>query len=245
MILSRVIEHVKKQHWTAVFLDFVIVVMGVFIGVQVNGWWAGQSDARREAAYLAALKGDFDDIVAELDGDAAEYAKIAEAMSFLLEQSRKDAPDASVEALNAAASLLIRMEGTPIASGTYANLTGSGDLSIIKSEKIKAALSDFYSQSKVIKLVGDTHEMQLVNIFQPYIVAHLDYVGMLPSSRGLEPVEAFDPTLVLTALPTQEFRNVVAVKWDIVTDIRNVIETSLMSAREVQSLLDEEIEKAP
>jgi hypothetical protein len=30
MILSRVIEHVKAQHWTAVALDFVIVVFGVF-----------------------------------------------------------------------------------------------------------------------------------------------------------------------------------------------------------------------
>lgn len=38
MILTRVIEHVKKQHWTAVFLDFVIVVLGVFIGLQMQDW---------------------------------------------------------------------------------------------------------------------------------------------------------------------------------------------------------------
>jgi len=31
MIVSRVIHHVKDQQWTAVFLDFVIVVAGVFI----------------------------------------------------------------------------------------------------------------------------------------------------------------------------------------------------------------------
>jgi hypothetical protein len=36
MILSRVIEHVKHQNWTAVALDFVIVVMGVFIGLISN-----------------------------------------------------------------------------------------------------------------------------------------------------------------------------------------------------------------
>lgn len=32
MLLRRVIEHVKAQNWTAVALDFVIVVVGVFIG---------------------------------------------------------------------------------------------------------------------------------------------------------------------------------------------------------------------
>ncbi|MEX0645272.1 MAG: hypothetical protein WD076_08175, partial [Parvularculaceae bacterium] len=240
MLLRRVIEHFRKQEWTAIAIDFLIVVVGVFIGVQVNGWWESRSDARREAAYLAALKGDFAEIVAELDNDAAEYAKIAAEMSFLLEQSRKGAPDASIEALNAAAKLLTRMEGTPIASGTYANLIGSGDLSLVRSQKIKDTLSSFYSQSKVIELVGVTHEMQLVNIFQPYIIAHLDYPGMLSSTRGVEPAGAFNPDLILTALPAQEFRNVVAVKWDIVTDIRGLIEGSLTSAREVQSLLDEE-----
>ena len=38
MLLRRVIEHVKAQNWTAVALDFVIVVVGVFIGIQVANW---------------------------------------------------------------------------------------------------------------------------------------------------------------------------------------------------------------
>jgi large-conductance mechanosensitive channel len=38
MLLRRVIEHVKDQNWLAVFLDFVIVVVGVFIGIQVANW---------------------------------------------------------------------------------------------------------------------------------------------------------------------------------------------------------------
>ena len=46
MLLSRVIEHVKNQHWTAVILDFVIVVMGVFIGLQVQDWNKADAVAR-------------------------------------------------------------------------------------------------------------------------------------------------------------------------------------------------------
>lgn len=44
MLLRRVMEHVKTQNWTAVALDFVIVVVGVFIGIQVANW----NDARIE-----------------------------------------------------------------------------------------------------------------------------------------------------------------------------------------------------
>ena len=38
MILRRVIKHFRHQEWTAIFLDFVIVVVGVIVGLQVSNW---------------------------------------------------------------------------------------------------------------------------------------------------------------------------------------------------------------
>ena len=38
MLLRRVTEHVKTQNWFAVGIDLVIVVVGVFIGIQVSNW---------------------------------------------------------------------------------------------------------------------------------------------------------------------------------------------------------------
>jgi hypothetical protein len=35
MILRRVIKHFRNQEWTAIAIDFVIVVFGVFVGIQV------------------------------------------------------------------------------------------------------------------------------------------------------------------------------------------------------------------
>ena len=44
MLLHRITQHVKDQNWFAVGIDFVIVVIGVFIGIQVANW----NDARAE-----------------------------------------------------------------------------------------------------------------------------------------------------------------------------------------------------
>jgi hypothetical protein len=243
MILRRLSQSLKQQNWTAIWIEFVLLVSGVFLGVQVSGWWQDQSDARREAAYLSALQIDFNVVIAELEGDAAEYESIAKQMSFLLEQSRLPKPTASVAELNAATRGLIRMEGTPIVSDTYTNLTGSGDLAIIKNQKIKNAMASFYSRAEVIKLVGNTHEMQLVNIFQPYIIKNLDYEGMLRETDGLRPPAEFTSDKIVKVLPTDEFRNVVAVKWDIVTDIRGTLLYALKEAREVQELLRKDRER--
>ena len=59
MILSRVIKHLKEQHWTAVFLDFVIVVVGVFVGLQAQQWYQSRHDRALEHQYLERLRNDF------------------------------------------------------------------------------------------------------------------------------------------------------------------------------------------
>ena len=242
MILRRLIKHVQEQNWTAIAIDFVILVIGVFVGIQVSNWNEERLERQREIFYLVALKEDFGAITTELRADIASYENIAGSMTLLLEQSRLPKPDASLEELNAAAALLVRMEGTPIVSDTYDNLTGSGDLAIIESQEVKNALSSFIGKADVIRLVANTHEMQLVSIFQPYIIGHLDYAGTFRQDRGLPTSAGFDPERILAALPTPEFRNVVAVKWDTVTDIRGLLLTALAEAQAIEALLDREIE---
>jgi len=67
MILRCITEHVNAQNRTAVELDFVIVVTGVFIGIQVSNWNAAraENESAREyalhshadlATYMIALK---------------------------------------------------------------------------------------------------------------------------------------------------------------------------------------------
>ena len=59
MILRRITEHVKAQNWFAVGIDFVIVVVGVFIGIQVSNWNAERFERTQERDYLIRLHDDF------------------------------------------------------------------------------------------------------------------------------------------------------------------------------------------
>ena len=58
MILRRVTQHVKDQNWFAVGLDFLIVVFGVFVGLQAANWSAARVDRADERAFLNALHQD-------------------------------------------------------------------------------------------------------------------------------------------------------------------------------------------
>ncbi|GJL92750.1 hypothetical protein [Hyphococcus sp.] len=63
MILRRVIAHFRKQEWTAIALDFLIVVMGVFVGLQVNNWNEARAAEHRKDEIIAALITDLEDAI--------------------------------------------------------------------------------------------------------------------------------------------------------------------------------------
>jgi hypothetical protein len=55
MLLRRLNQHIKNQNWFAVGLDLLIVVFGVFIGLQVQQWTNDQERKQREVKYLGRL----------------------------------------------------------------------------------------------------------------------------------------------------------------------------------------------
>jgi hypothetical protein len=51
MLLRHIIEHVRVQNWTAIVIDFAIVVVGVFVGLQVSNWNEERQDDSRTQSY--------------------------------------------------------------------------------------------------------------------------------------------------------------------------------------------------
>lgn len=85
MILRRVIDHFRRQEWTAVFLDFVIVVVGVIVGLQVNNWSEARKDRVRERAYLMRVAAELDQSIVSLE-KSVELTKLRAAYGeFLLD----------------------------------------------------------------------------------------------------------------------------------------------------------------
>ena len=48
----------KNQDWTAVFLDFVIVVLGVFMGLQVQNWNEARLQQQTARVYVERIRDD-------------------------------------------------------------------------------------------------------------------------------------------------------------------------------------------
>ncbi len=58
MILRRLVANLKQQQWTGVFIELVIVVLGVFIGMQVSNWNQQRATDQQSDVFTERLKAD-------------------------------------------------------------------------------------------------------------------------------------------------------------------------------------------
>ena len=58
MNLRRIIQHLKTQQWTAIGIELVIVILGVFIGTQVSNWNESRHEEARAREALARIQED-------------------------------------------------------------------------------------------------------------------------------------------------------------------------------------------
>ena len=58
MLLRRFVEQLRQQHWFGVGIELLIVVLGVFIGMQVSNWNAERETSKRAAVFSARLAED-------------------------------------------------------------------------------------------------------------------------------------------------------------------------------------------
>ncbi len=191
MILRRLSQSLKQQNWTAIWIEFVLLVAGVFLGIQVANWNAAQQDNKREADFIERLERDFEKIDARLTNNISTWDVSSEASVRLLAdleafkqqgswqrskpeilQDLDDVTDGRVPAPRAA---------------TYVELLSAGQLGIIRNTKLRDALLDYdmqvgYSQTAYTVL------MQRSEPHMTSIVSHLTFDGNRSRELSNKPI---------------------------------------------------------
>ena len=63
MIIQRMARALKTQDWSTIAIELVVVVVGIFLGLQVDDWNDRRKEAAREEANLQRLLTDIDEMI--------------------------------------------------------------------------------------------------------------------------------------------------------------------------------------
>jgi hypothetical protein len=143
MMLSRVVEHIKRQHWLAVFIDFAIVVIGVFIGTNVSNWdEARKSQARAEAfteRLMSDLRAEHAYAVALRDYDATARKAGLAALADLAQPRGGDERRLLVDAFRAS-----QYQWYARRRAAFDELVSSGELQLIGDAALRETAIRYY-----------------------------------------------------------------------------------------------------
>jgi hypothetical protein len=67
MVVRQFRKHVADHNWFAAVIDFLIVLIGVFLGIEASNWNQARLDRRQAREYRAMLVSDLDRNIANLE----------------------------------------------------------------------------------------------------------------------------------------------------------------------------------
>ena len=140
-ISRRLAERVRRHDWFAVLVDFIIVVVGIFIGLQVNLWVQSRQERGVERRYLERLLADSDESVLVLREAIALNDRRASTLSSLAAGLEKGSPTPGPAELSDVMCRWFVQPAVEVRRGTYAELVSSGRLSLIEDEKLRSDLA--------------------------------------------------------------------------------------------------------
>ncbi len=148
MILRRIIDHVKTQNWTAVALDFVIVVVGVFMGIQLGDWNAQRHERLSEMQYLDRFADDIELTLAHIrEEQAFTVSSLRVIENFTTQLDRNSITDEQlVEATNGYLTTGAFFANFRPNRTTFDDLIATGNFDIIADEAIRTGLTNLHAR---------------------------------------------------------------------------------------------------
>lgn len=151
MLLRRIIEHVKTQNWTAIGLDFAIVVIGVFVGLQVSNWNETRQLQNDEYATLVRLQAEAEDVVTFWQEEVFFSNQVSANRRQLLEVLARG--QVNEEERGAVDDAFMRLGHYPANNPprtVYNELVASGGLKLISDAATREAVSVYVTQLEFI-----------------------------------------------------------------------------------------------
>ena len=192
MLLRRVAKHAKAQDWFAVALDLLIVVVGVFIGIEVANWNSARQDHQDERRYYRQL---LVDLRTDLESfrDTEKLAdRYDDAAQLALDRLNGKAPPEVSRGRMATAIHYGGFIYIPRASrGTYDELVSTGNLRLLRNTDLKSQIARYYGTFDAIRQWDSLLRDQQSEYWA-------ETAGILPrpvlraAIRGMEPIVSQD-----------------------------------------------------
>jgi hypothetical protein len=161
MIFRRLAQNLAQQNWTAIFIEFVLLVLGVFLGIQVANWNEARVERELVRGHLSEIAQDLrthDALSGELQVSARmrinavdhvqrEAFGTALPRQLVLANVRWDAPPAEPFPVGQLDQLMSSINLVRVSNSSrngYESLISSGRLGLLRNRPLARQIQAYY-----------------------------------------------------------------------------------------------------
>lgn len=175
MIFRRVKAHIEKENWFAVGIDFCIVVIGVFIGIQVANWNEARVDQRELAGQLTSLNTEFSENLDRLNAFRSLLDRQIDDTSILREVIAGKRPNVDIKEIDKSLMNIVSVPNLTIDRTTLDELAQGGGLRRLEALRLRALLVEWdETHDNLRRVERDSIEQRDANVI-PYVMKEVSF----------------------------------------------------------------------
>lgn len=148
MILRRLAQSLKEQNWTSICVEFVLLVLGVFLGIQVANWNEQRSEDTRARAYLARIHGNFESDLQSIERREVFWGKVlVDGKQAIRYAETGELVDDSAWKTVLAFYQASQLWQWVTLDSTYQEMRSGGELGLIRDQALRDAMSQYYLEN--------------------------------------------------------------------------------------------------
>lgn len=235
MIFKSISLSLKRQDWTALFLEFVLIVVGILVALEAGNWNNERRNAIEEKIYVARLIEALDETILNNSKVIAQIQKNVENLEtayFLLVDDTLS--DTNIPLFNSAFSALDSYSYLRNQNNVLSEMVATGKVQLISSDDIRLAVSSYHNKINNDVLVGASH----FDVFLQLRIRTHNAVRLIPTDTSEEVVRATVPEL----LANEELKNILSFSTEMQSVQLNLINSFDLKTKELKQSLNAHLE---
>ena len=217
MILRSITKHITEQNWFAVFIDFLIVVVGVFIGIQVSNQNAWRVERAELDQQLVSLQTELITNQSHFEQYKNELQQQMDEANAIRALFKTDVSSADSELIHAQLLNIQRVKIFAPEMTAFDELAETGGLRRLAGTEIRTAIDQWQQALAAVHRNYNDSLIQRDNVFNPFMMRHMAYGPLLEQSwmvgGVVEPSKFRNDLIELAA--NRELDNQIAFRYGI------------------------------
>ncbi len=233
MILRRLTTSLKRQDWTALTLEFVLIVVGILLALSVDQWQSNQTNIKQEKIYVSRLLEEASSIKSKTESYLQLHTQIRDNALQLLE--RIENVEYCIDQAEEATERLLTFGDFPPPNFAFTSvneLIASGKMPLIRSDDLRLKSAQMVNYKDFLFLQWERY-MVTKRTTDRALYIQMGFTMSSNANRGVG-----EERKLLTGFSFKTLHNLCGNR-ETIADMGNVTYTQLVYVRYIERFLAE------